>query len=573
MFCPNCGKQLEEGTKFCPYCGLPLPQKPKAPEPVPQPAPAPQPVPAPQPQVFRPAPQPSEPVKAAPERKAVLRDGAGKYILKRLIFCAAAILVSIGAALLFQSTFPAGARAKNYGFPEAMQRLGNTLILILVPLVLSFAFSLLACIPKSNGGRNVFRIISVFLRCLTPVALAFFLIRLLAGPGLLPIIGGAKGVASWVLPVLTVSIPLTGFLMNAAAGNGHEGCFSASMGAMAAWAADRMPAIVTAAILSEMIFTVRGLGNLLVNAIMQLNMRFAVPALILIGILIYLLKFLMDVIAALLSGGDPAEQVFAVRKKEDRSGNFLFIFGLAMAGLTLLVTLVLPFFATADLSRGNASAQLLPPGVRGYIFGTDQLGRDLFTVIAYASRNTILLALSNTFVAAALGIGFGVLSGIIRGGAREIFKGIRYVFGFGAPFALFLTLLLRDFSAQAPFFVFGLMSWGGIAERIGYGIKARRSARPEKTALVLPALEQTVHVFTAQIFAATAASFLGLMIEPPVFQILGRVLANGRATVLAKSFASLLPAACLILLLLSFFLLHAGFAAKERYLKQEKQQK
>ncbi|MBR5826922.1 MAG: zinc-ribbon domain-containing protein, partial [Clostridia bacterium] len=21
MFCPNCGKQLEDSSKFCPYCG------------------------------------------------------------------------------------------------------------------------------------------------------------------------------------------------------------------------------------------------------------------------------------------------------------------------------------------------------------------------------------------------------------------------------------------------------------------------------------------------------------------------------------------------------------------------
>ena len=26
MFCPNCGKEVNEGTKFCPYCGKSFPQ-------------------------------------------------------------------------------------------------------------------------------------------------------------------------------------------------------------------------------------------------------------------------------------------------------------------------------------------------------------------------------------------------------------------------------------------------------------------------------------------------------------------------------------------------------------------
>lgn len=32
MFCPNCGKPLDEGAKFCSNCGAPVPEAPKAPE-------------------------------------------------------------------------------------------------------------------------------------------------------------------------------------------------------------------------------------------------------------------------------------------------------------------------------------------------------------------------------------------------------------------------------------------------------------------------------------------------------------------------------------------------------------
>ena len=51
MFCEECGKKVEEGTKFCTNCGAPVLQVASATEPAPQPVPepAPQPVPVPQP--------------------------------------------------------------------------------------------------------------------------------------------------------------------------------------------------------------------------------------------------------------------------------------------------------------------------------------------------------------------------------------------------------------------------------------------------------------------------------------------------------------------------------------------
>ena len=183
-----------------------------------------------------------------------------------------------------------------------------------------------------------------------------------------------------------------------------------------------------------------------------------------------------------------------------------------------------------------------------------------------------MLALTNTLAALIPGIGFGVLSGVIRGGAREIFKGIRYVFGFGTSFALILLLLMfGTFGTGALFFVPGLFSWGGIADRIGYGIRAKREYRPVKTALVLPVFEQVVHVFTAMVFAVTSISFLGLTAGKNTFQNLGHIIAFSRSTASFNILQILLPAVVLILLLVAVFFLHAGLCAKERYLKQEEQ--
>ena len=611
MFCPNCGSKLREGARFCTVCGTPVPQNTQsapAPKPVsaPQPAPVPQaqsapqsqpaPVPAPQP-TPQPAPQPAPvymyqpqpaptpyqapPVQPealseepAPVKNFKIRDGRGKYILKRLIFMVIALVIGVLAAFLFREAFPKLGRNTSIPIGELLVRSRVTLMLILIPLGISFVIAMLTGLVRSNGGRNVFRIIAAVLRSLTPAALAFVLIRFLGiRTGLLPI-NGMMNVPGWIIPILTLTLPLTGYLMDAAAVNGHRAGFGGSVGAVSAWAASRMPAIAVSAILVENVFSGRGIGVVLVQSLMQMNLRFVTAALILFAVIIYLLRFLLDVIAALASGGDPAEFVYARREKEDHSGNVLFIIGLILAAAVLVLSIIGPFFTRFDPDKLDAAARLLRPGINGHLLGTDDFGRDLLTISLYGLRNTVIAALLNTLAACVLGVGFGVLAGVIRGGAREIFKGIRYVFGFGAPFGLILLVLAgKGAFSYAYFFVIGLFAWGGIAERIGYGIKARRAVKPEKTTLFLPALEQVVHVFCASVIGVTVLAFLGFGPASGKADTitLGALISRGRAAMGQAPLAVLWPAILLIVLLLACYLLHAGLCAKERYLKQADQ--
>ena len=556
-----------------------------APQPEPQswqPAPEPQSelqawqtVPQPQAWQAQPEPQPVPPVTTSPEKaaesvSAIPRDGRGKYILKRLIFCVIAIGVGILAAVLFADALPLpNTRGKGVPPLELFPRAWMTLTLIVIPLVISFAFTMLAGLAKNNGGKNAVRIISAVLRSLTPIALALVLIDLLGFQAqLLPIAFG-KDSASWIMPILTLTLPLTGFLMNAAVQNGHESTFGKSVGAAAHWAADRMPIIVVSVIVIEALFSGNGIGNYLIRSIQQYNLRVASAILLFLAVVVYVLKFLMDVIAALLSGGDPAEQVYATHAKDDHSGKALFLIGVIFAGLVLLFAVIMPFIAGSP-AKISAKDIYLAPGVKGHILGTDQFGRDVFAVSFHGLRNTVLLALTNTAIACVLGIGFGVLAGILPNGVCEIFKGLRYVLGFGAPLALFLLFLIaKGNGGTAVFYVIGLFTWGGIAERIGYGIKARKAAAPVKTALILPALEQLVHTFCAAVIGTSLIGFLGLMTSTVNFQTLGMLISSGRQSIGKYAYAGLTPSVLLIVLLLAFCLLHAGLSALERHLKAE----
>ncbi|WP_062353067.1 ABC transporter permease [Herbidospora yilanensis] len=63
-------------------------------------------------------------------------------------------------------------------------------------------------------------------------------------------------------------------------------------------------------------------------------------------------------------------------------------------------------FSTADPVRGDLGERLLPPGA-GHLFGTDELGRDLFSRVVHGSAASLQ--------AAAIAVGIAVLTGAMIG--------------------------------------------------------------------------------------------------------------------------------------------------------------
>ena len=86
----------------------------------------------------------------------------------------------------------------------------------------------------------------------------------------------------------------------------------------------------------------------------------------------------------------------------------------AVAGLVIVVTLVLVALA-ADIIAPNsfenpAGPSLMPPSLK-FPFGTDPLGRDIFSRVIYGSRVTLFVGLGSIVLAVLLGIPLGVCAG------------------------------------------------------------------------------------------------------------------------------------------------------------------
>ena len=83
-----------------------------------------------------------------------------------------------------------------------------------------------------------------------------------------------------------------------------------------------------------------------------------------------------------------------------------------------------------------------------HIFGTDRLGRDILSRLIYGARNTMGIALITTFLAFLIGVGFGLLSAILRGWVDQILA--RFVdILMAIPSLIFALMLLSIFGSTA----------------------------------------------------------------------------------------------------------------------------
>ncbi|MHC9236220.1 ABC transporter permease [Pseudooceanicola sp. 502str34] len=93
---------------------------------------------------------------------------------------------------------------------------------------------------------------------------------------------------------------------------------------------------------------------------------------------------------------------------------------LAMVGLVILLFIILcavfaPLLATHDPFVQNLGNRLQPPGADGHIFGTDSLGRDIYSRLLFGARISIYIVLLVALVAPLLGLIVGTIAGYAGG--------------------------------------------------------------------------------------------------------------------------------------------------------------
>jgi peptide/nickel transport system permease protein len=253
------------------------------------------------------------------------------------------------------------------------------------------------------------------------------------------------------------------------------------------------------------------------------------------------------------------------------------LIGLGGVLFILLVALVAPLLATPVRAYGIFEERLLPPSA-AHLFGTDDMGRELFSQVVWGTRASIKVAVISVATAMMIGVPIGLLSGYFKGvvdtlgmGLIEIFLTIPML-----PLIIIVTAVANTQSINTVALIIGVFSWPSIARitrastlkvsNMQY-IEAARclGIRPVdvifKHILVnasTPVLINLTVVMATSIITESAISFLGLG-DPSTFSW-GKILHNAHKSGAFASawWYSLFPSLAIILFVISFNFLSMG---------------
>ncbi|TYC66792.1 ABC transporter permease [Stappia sp. BW2] len=245
-----------------------------------------------------------------------------------------------------------------------------------------------------------------------------------------------------------------------------------------------------------------------------------------------------------------------------------------LIGLILIVTaLTAPWLAPFDPNAQSLISRLRPPigfdrYKDGFYFGTDELGRDIFSRCIYGLRLTFALALAGAVIGLLIGGTLGLMAGIIGGLFEEIVMGLVDA-QIAIPFTLIALLILSIMgsSIDVMIFVLGVYGWeqytrivrGEVKKLIQMPfVEAARAAgaTPVRIAMrhilpnvVSPIVVQFTLNFSNIVILESTLSFLGLGVQPPT-ATLGSMVGIGRDYLPTAPWIVLAPA--MVILLLTF---------------------
>ncbi len=108
--------------------------------------------------------------------------------------------------------------------------------------------------------------------------------------------------------------------------------------------------------------------------------------------------------------------------------NPLLIVGLVIVIFWLFVALAAPMLAPYEPLQQNVTGRLQPPGSPGHLWGTDELGRDIYSRVLYGARITIPAGLLVIAFGSVMGSIVGAVAGFLGGFYDELLMRLTELF-------------------------------------------------------------------------------------------------------------------------------------------------
>lgn len=217
--------------------------------------------------------------------------------------------------------------------------------------------------------------------------------------------------------------------------------------------------------------------------------------------------------------------------------NKLAMFGLLILVLLLIVALFGPMISGYDYSSQDYVNTNMKPSAEHW-FGTDNLGRDLFTRVCYGARYSLLIGILAAVFDFVIGVSFGGIAGMVGGKVDSVMMRFAEVI-YSIPYMLIVILISVTFSNQSGASLMTLVIAMSITGWVPMAIMVRgqvlqlkqneytlasKSLGADNTYILRkhiipnslgPILVNITLTIPRAIFSEATLSFIGLGLQPP----------------------------------------------------------
>lgn len=218
--------------------------------------------------------------------------------------------------------------------------------------------------------------------------------------------------------------------------------------------------------------------------------------------------------------------------------------GGAVLALLVAAAVLAPWLGTVDPQAISPLARLKPPSSTAW-FGSDMVGRDLYSRTLYGARLSLVVGLSVALLATVIGLAIGVLAGFIRGFDAVAMRVMDGMMAIPSILLAVAMIALTGASLQNVIIAITVSEVPRVA-RLVRGVVLQLKASPfVEAALVVgtrfpallwrhilpnaaaPLLVQASYMFASAILVEAALSFIGAG-SPPSLPSWGNLIAEGR---------------------------------------------
>jgi peptide/nickel transport system permease protein len=256
-------------------------------------------------------------------------------------------------------------------------------------------------------------------------------------------------------------------------------------------------------------------------------------------------------------------------------GNGLAMVGLITALVMILLSLAAPLIAPQDPSAQDLAGRLAPPSAEHW-FGTDELGRDLFSRVLYGGRITLGMVVAVVVLVAPVGLAVGSIAGYLGGLADRVLMRVTDVF-LAFPrlvLALAFVAALRP-GISSAIIAIALTAWPPYARlaradtftvrgtdyiaavRLTGASSARIILRHVVPLCLTSVIVRITLDMSGIILTAAGLGFLGMGAQPPTPEW-GTMIAASRAFILDQWWVPTIPGVAIFVASLAFNLLGDG---------------